>query len=111
MVLLFNLHVYAIIAANLYGVISSVFVHSGHEIFPRSWYQKTVGRFSITPMYHDHHHTTYRYNYGAFTSIWDRLFHTMHPTFEADYGKLQDRIVERGKPIAPARRSVGEHWA
>jgi Delta7-sterol 5-desaturase len=106
MVLLFNLHVYAIIAVNIYGVVSSVLVHSGHEIFPRSWYQKSIGRFYITPMYHDRHHTTYRYNYGAFTSIWDRLFRTMHPSFVADYGKLQDRIAERGREHGAARETA-----
>jgi sterol desaturase/sphingolipid hydroxylase (fatty acid hydroxylase superfamily) len=104
MVFFFDLHVYAIIAVNLYGVISSVLVHSGHEIFPRGWYRKAASRYYISPMYHDRHHSTYRFNFGAFTTVWDRLFGTMHPAFEADYGKFHDRIVERSRPLVEAPR-------
>ncbi len=40
MVLVFHLHIYAIIAATTYGVLNSVLIHSGHEIFPHGWYRK-----------------------------------------------------------------------
>ena len=107
MVLLFDLHITSIIVVNLYGVLNSVLVHSGHEIFPRWWYRKgRLSRFYLSPMFHDRHHTAFRTNYGAFTTIWDRLFGTIHPAFEADYEKLQQKIASL-RPVrveaSPAR--------
>jgi len=79
---------------NFYGVLSSVLVHSGHEIFPRWWYRKGLpSKFYISPMFHDRHHTAYRTNFGAFTTIWDRIFGTVHPNLEADYMKLHQKIA------------------
>ena len=34
---------------------------------------------------HNQHHRTYRYNYGLYTLIWDRLFGTLHPRYAETY--------------------------
>ncbi len=92
MLLVFDLHVYAIMLANAFGIINSILIHSGHEVFPRWWYENRITRLYLTPMFHDRHHSTYRYNYGGFTTIWDRVFGTMQPGFEDDYRKLVGRV-------------------
>jgi Delta7-sterol 5-desaturase len=102
MLIFFNLHLASVIAVNLYGILNSVAVHSGHEIFPRWWYRGRISRFYISPMYHDRHHSLYHYNFGAFTNIWDRLFGTMAPSFEADYEALRGAK----NPNAPAGASA-----
>jgi lathosterol oxidase len=87
MVVLFDLHLYSIIAVNAYGVINSVIVHCGHEVYPSWWYKNKYSKYYISTTYHDVHHSTYNYNFGAFTTFWDRLFGTMHPSF--DNGELK----------------------
>lgn len=93
MVLIFHLHLYAIIAATTFGVLNSVLIHSGHEVFPRWWYRKdSFSRFYLSPMFHDRHHSTYRYNFGGFTTIWDRVFGTMEPEFGERYNQFHLRV-------------------
>jgi Delta7-sterol 5-desaturase len=95
MVYFFHLHLYAIIAVNTYGMLNSVLVHSGHEAFPSWWYRSKISKYYISPMYHDRHHSLYRYNFGGFTNIWDRLFGTMDPDFDAAYDELQKKAREK----------------
>ena len=106
MVLLFDLHVYTIVIVNLFGVINSVLVHSGHEIFPSWWYRKPATRWYLTPMFHDRHHIRWKHNFGGFTTIWDRLFGTMHPDFVADYDKLHERVAAGGPRAIRAEPEV-----
>jgi sterol desaturase/sphingolipid hydroxylase (fatty acid hydroxylase superfamily) len=106
MVYLFEFHVYTVFAVNAYGACQSVLIHCGHEMFPRRWYENKLSRLYISPSYHDKHHSTYRYNFGGFTSIWDRLFGTMHPSFESDYRALQDRILLSAHPPAAGRHAA-----
>jgi len=91
----FGLHVYSLIAANAYGIVNGVLIHSGHEVFPRWWFEHRVTRFVISPMFHDRHHATFHYNFGAYTTLWDRLFGTMQPSFEADYQAFHERLAAR----------------
>jgi sterol desaturase/sphingolipid hydroxylase (fatty acid hydroxylase superfamily) len=48
-------------------------------------------KWLITPMYHDQHHQFFTCNYGAYTTLWDRLFSTKRGRFELDFIKLKDR--------------------
>ena len=94
MVFFFDLHVYSIIIVNLYGVINSVLVHSGHEFFPRWWYKRRTTGWYLSPMFHDRHHTRWNYNFGGFTTIWDRLLGTVYPAFFSDYDRHHERVAE-----------------
>lgn len=109
MILVFNFHVTAIIAATTFGVISSVLVHCGHEVFPRWWYKRNrISRFWISPMFHDRHHVSFRHNYGAFTTIWDRVFKTVEPTFDDRYVALHDQIAKlKAERRPPPRAATG----
>jgi lathosterol oxidase len=88
MAIVFHVHVYTLIAANAYGIITSVLIHSGYEVFPRWWYENRLSRWYITPTFHDRHHSRFRYNFGGFLTVWDRLFGTTDPNFDAEYKRV-----------------------
>ncbi len=80
----------------------SMFVHAGHEIFPRWWYKTWLTKWFLTSMFHDQHHQLYHCNYGGFTTLWDRVFGTVNPTFEADFDRLKARVARDPIPAAIA---------
>ncbi len=57
----------------------SLYVHSGHEVFPRWWYRSPWTGWLQTPYFHDQHHARVGWNYGGFTTLWDRAFGTVSP--------------------------------
>ena len=59
------------------------------RFFPRWWYRSWLTKWFLTPMFHDQHHQLFHCNYGGFTTIWDRVFGTVNPAFEADYERLK----------------------
>ncbi len=78
----------------IYGFqpLMSMFVHSGHEVFPKWWYSSSLTKWLLTPMFHDQHHQYFHCNYGGFTTIWDRLFGTVNPGFERDFAAQKERL-------------------
>jgi sterol desaturase/sphingolipid hydroxylase (fatty acid hydroxylase superfamily) len=57
--------------------------HAGVEPFPRSWARWILVRQIGTSTFHAEHHLQPRTNYGFYTVIWDRLFGTLHPRYDA----------------------------
>ena len=56
--------------------------HLGVEVFP-VWWTRTPGlRHITTSTFHAQHHAEADYNYGFYTTVWDRLFGTLHPQYE-----------------------------
>ena len=51
--------------------------HLGYEFYPQ-WWLKGAGRFVVSATHHQKHHLHYRYNYGLYFSLWDRLMGTEH---------------------------------
>ena len=66
---------------------------------PRFIGKSPVGLLMNKSAYHNQHHRTYRYNYGLYTVIWDRLFGTFHPKAEQLYDEKSDfsRIAAAAK--------------
>ena len=83
------LHITAIFVAGIMSLIYNAYGHLGYEIMPRSVAKGPVGHWLNKSAYHNQHHRTYRFNYGLYTVIWDRLNGTMHP--QAD--QLFDRAT------------------
>ena len=52
--------------------------HLGVEPFPRSWADHPVLKYLGTSSFHAGHHGDREGNYGFYTTIWDRLFGTLH---------------------------------
>ena len=80
----------------------SMFVHAGHEIFPRWWYRTWFTKWFLTSMFHDQHHQYFNCNYGGFTTLWDRLFGTVNPSFEDDFERLKARVAPAPMPAVIA---------
>lgn len=85
-------------------ILMGFYVHSGYEFFPGWWNKSWATKWFITATFHDQHHKYFNYNFGGYTTIWDRICGTMRPKFEADYVKLKER-VNRPAPSAPDDRA------
>lgn len=56
--------------------------HTGVEPFPKGWPRlPIIGRLS-TSTFHAQHHQYTDYNFGFYTDIWDKLFGTVHATYD-----------------------------
>ncbi|WP_317929481.1 sterol desaturase family protein [Halioxenophilus sp. WMMB6] len=83
-----------------FATLMGLYVHCGYEFLPRWWYKSRLTNWFITPMFHDQHHQYFTCNYGAYTTIWDRVFGTVRPRFEQDFDKLKARAVKNELPAS-----------
>lgn len=84
-------HFYSLVSVMLFQYLMNMSVHCGHEYFPKFWYQKWFTAWFMSPTFHDQHHEKFNYNFGAFTTIWDRVFKTVSPTLIADFDLIKQR--------------------
>ena len=61
------------------NVLFGVLGHSGIEPFPMSWQKHPLLKYIGSSTFHFQHHQHEGYNFGFYTSIWDRLFGTLAP--------------------------------
>lgn len=88
-------------AMNVYG-------HSGLEVLPGSFLRLPFGRFLLTATHHDLHHSTVHYNFGFYTSVWDRLMGTNHPEYEREFLRAASgRRIVGSQPAAPRTPTRG----
>lgn len=85
------------------NIIMGFYVHSGYEFFPRWWNKSWATKWFITATFHDQHHKYFNFNFGGYTTIWDRICGTMRPKFEADFENPKGR-----KAAAPQGDHPGE---
>ncbi len=97
---LFTVHEASMALIFSFAPIMGLYVHMGHEFFPRWWYQTCATKWFMTPMYHDQHHQYFTYNYGGFTTIWDHVFRTVRPDFLADFAALKARTDQKPEPVS-----------
>lgn len=67
------------------GLANNVMAHLGYELLPRWWVRVPGLRWTNSATFHSMHHTEFRGNYGLFTRLWDRLFGTELPGYEAAF--------------------------
>lgn len=92
-VLIFPIPPLSVVLHRLYDHINGQLGHCGYEFFASPTTRRPWPMVCTT--YHDQHHELYRWNYGNYTSLWDRLGGTLHP----DYDRLV-AMREGGGPIA-----------
>ena len=86
-----DMSVPALIAMNVYSVLHSVVIHSGHDFFPRWWYRKSTSKYYVTPLFHDLHHSdSSGVNYGIYTTIWDRAFGTISSSLQSAFRRVSN---------------------
>lgn len=95
---IFTFHEASMVLLIPFTILMGLYVHCGYEVVPRWWYKHPATSWIITPMFHDQHHQYFTANYGAFTTIWDRVFGTVRPRFYKDFDKLKgNTLQEEGK--------------
>ncbi len=60
--------------------------HVGVEPFPKWWPRVPVLRQVGTSTFHAGHHQDGGHNFGFYTLLWDRLFGTLAPAYDASFG-------------------------
>lgn len=86
------IHRSAIIIYMLFQILYNVYGHLGFEIFPKKLNQHWLGRWFNTSVAHNMHHKYSVKNYGLWTTIWDRLFGTMHEKYDEAYEKATNGV-------------------
>lgn len=69
-----------------FGVLAfgfNVLGHLGYELLPARFMRSPAGRWLNTSTSHNLHHRSFNGQYGLYTLIWDRLFGTMNPAYDA----------------------------
>ncbi len=78
------------------NLIMGPYVHSGYEFFPRWWNKSWATKWFITATFHDQHHKYFNYNFGGYTTIWDRICGTVRKKFEEDFEtRGQKKVIQQ----------------
>lgn len=80
-VYLIPLHFITLIAVLMTMTIWAVISHLGFNLFPPAAH-RWLGQWLIGPAHHTLHHRKYRYHYGLYFTIWDRLLGTQDPSYD-----------------------------
>ena len=82
-----------LIAQKIYDQISGMLGHSGYEHFA-----SPAGRNPsplASTVFHDQHHSSFRYNFAHTFSVWDRLLGTLHPRYDETVEQFERIIKDR----------------
>ncbi|MEM9783122.1 MAG: sterol desaturase family protein [Pseudomonadota bacterium] len=94
-----------VFAIRIFNQFVGMIGHAGFEFFA-SPATRAPWPF-VGSTYHDLHHMTSRYNFANTFSIWDRLFGTTHPDYDARIAWRSGSSVEEPRPQStPTRRSA-----
>ena len=88
-----------VMVANLVFTMTS---HGGIEVFPRGTATHPLGRFLVTPTYHQMHHEDGESNLALYFNWWDRMFGTSNSGYEARFEKVTASARPQGAPEQPA---------
>ena len=75
---------FSAISISLYLVLNSLWGtigHLHHSVLPQSWLKLAKKGYLCTSEFHYLHHQDPDYNFGFYTSIWDLVFKTIHPSY------------------------------
>lgn len=73
---------FSAIGISLYLLLNSLWGTVGHlhySVLPESWLKLAKKAFVCTSEFHYLHHQQPDFNFGFYSSIWDKLFKTLHP--------------------------------
>jgi lathosterol oxidase len=66
-----------------YGLVG----HLGVEFYPKWWAKNKFTGLFTTCTFHDQHHRDPQYNHGFYTTLWDKIFGTLHPSYQKDFSE------------------------
>lgn len=76
---------WAVVAYTGLNLYAGLLGHLGAEPYPRGWARSPWLGWLSTATFHDQHHSSPRHNLGFYTTLWDRLFGTLHPEYVAAF--------------------------
>ncbi len=80
--LILPMHPYMILTQLTVMTFSSVINHLNIEIYPRNFHRHAVGKWLIGATHHSLHHKQFKYNFGLYFTVWDKLKKTESPAYE-----------------------------
>ena len=98
---LLGFHAHTVLACQAYGLINTVCVHAGYELYPLWWNKVRWTKWYLSTQFHDVHHMKVASNYGGFTTVWDRVFGTV----DRDFDVLVDALSARAATATSKRPS------
>lgn len=99
------MHPLAFLVVSTVMISMNVIGHLGYEIFPAKWADHPVMKYLNTATSHNQHHRTFNYNFGLYTTIWDRLFGTLHPRLAETYERLTRQDTSTIAPSFSERKT------
>jgi sterol desaturase/sphingolipid hydroxylase (fatty acid hydroxylase superfamily) len=97
----FTIHSETMLLITPTNIIMGLYVHSGYEFLPRWWNKTWATKWFITATFHDQHHKYFRWNFGGYTTIWDRVCGTTRTNYESDFDQVTGR-ARASKVLEPA---------
>ena len=85
------MHPLAFLIVSTLMITINVIGHLGYELYPSGLQASAFGKFLNTATGHNQHHRAFSFNYGLYPLVWDRLFKTTHPHYEATFDALTAR--------------------
>ena len=73
-----------VIVVSVYQIV----LHSGHEIFPRGTGKHWLGKWLVTPTYHQMHHELFTQNLGLYFTWADRMFGTYSDRYPGRFAEV-----------------------
>lgn len=77
------------------NVVCGAIGHLGVEPVPARWAGYAVTRHVAGSSFHAQHHQDVHHNFGFYTLVWDRLFGTLRPGYQQNFGRIPDDIPPR----------------
>lgn len=88
----------AFVAYNVLNVYFGVVGHFGFEPYPTFWTRSRLTSWITTSTFHFQHHRTRVHNLGFYTTFWDRLFGTLHPSYREEFAANASRFWSARHP-------------
>lgn len=81
------------------NIVMGLYVHAGYEFLPRWWNKSWLTKWFITTTFHDQHHKYFNYNFGGYTTVWDRICGTVRSKYESDFETLRERNAKPQRAV------------
>ncbi len=88
-----GVHVASMAFIAMTNQVMGLWVHLGYEFLPKWWNKTWLTKWFISATFHDHHHKYFNWNFGGYTTIWDRICGTVHKNFERDFVAIKERPI------------------
>jgi sterol desaturase/sphingolipid hydroxylase (fatty acid hydroxylase superfamily) len=93
-----------LVAIMVASLVYTMMQHGGLEVFPRDTATHPLGRWIVTPTYHQMHHEDGNRNIALYFNWWDRLMGTKNAGYEARFAKV---TASAAQARAPSPESEG----